>query len=288
VTSLDRPPALSRVERPPVRWPPPAARRPLAWLASSLLAAGLLALIVWPLVLRPDYFGDDWRAHYWFVWHQTEWLLQQHRPTFFLHYRDGVFYPQYAFYGGTLYTSTALLAVVLGSVRNGYVASWIIAFAAAYGGWFWLARLAGLGRWVAHVPGAVFLTSPYLLTTAYVRGDWPEFVGVCAIPLLAASAVSVLRSDRLRPLPMLALAASTVYFSGSHNLTLLWGGTFLMILAAALYAGVPAVRGWVTGPAVLRLLLVVVPALLVNAWFLVPDVIYGGHTQLGSHFDWGR
>ena len=61
---------------------------------------------------------------------------------------------------------------------------------------------------------------------------------------MVASALSVLRADRLRAGPAAALAASVVLFGGSHNLTLLWGTTILAIAD-------PGCGGWcaVSAPA---------------------------------------
>jgi hypothetical protein len=263
-----------------------AALRRLAERGITLVVGGaLLFAVVWPLLLTDNTFGGDWLAHFWMVWHQAEWLTAEHRPTLFTYATGSAFYPSYAFYGGTLYTGAGLLSVALGGVvRTGFVASWLLAFAMAYGGWVWLGRLLGLGRWAAQVPAILFVSSPYLMTTIYVRGDWPEYMAVSAIPLVAASAVSVLRSDRLRPLPMLALAVSTILLSGSHNITLVWGTVFLVALATGLYVCVPAVRRAIGWRAVARLAAVVVPALLVNAWFLIPDLVYGTKTQIGQDY----
>jgi hypothetical protein len=38
------------------------------------------------------------------------------------------------------------------------VLTYVLGFAAAYGGWYWLSRMFGVGRWLAHVPGIVFVT----------------------------------------------------------------------------------------------------------------------------------
>ncbi|HEV7754042.1 MAG TPA: hypothetical protein VGO71_20995 [Baekduia sp.] len=266
----------------------PALRLAERW-AAPLAGAVVIAIMSWPLVLLPDSFGGDWRTHSWYVAHQTRSLLDDHLPTLFLNVDNASFYPHYAFYGGTLYALAGLLSIVLGGVaRNGYVVSWILASSAGYVGWVWLGRMAGLGRWTAQVPAVVFLTSPYLVTMAYVRGDWPEYVAVSSIPLLAASAVSVLRSDRLRPLAMMALAGSAITFSGSHNITLLWGSAFFLILVAALCACVPAARRQVSRRGVARVLVVLVPAVLVNAWFLLPDVAYQAQTQIAQTYEVAR
>jgi hypothetical protein len=133
----------------------------------------------------------------------------------------------------------------------------------------------------------VFVTSPYYLALVYWRGDWPEHMAVSMMPLLIASALSVLRADRLRPLPVLALAVSAILFFGSHNITLLWGATIAVLLAAALCLAVSAARRQVTRRGLLRVAGVMAPALLVNAWFLLPDIAYASHTYIGADSaDW--
>ncbi|HEV7754043.1 MAG TPA: hypothetical protein VGO71_21000 [Baekduia sp.] len=280
----ERTPGLRRVVASPravsATWRPGLGR-----LALWALPVLLIGLLTWPMTLRSDVFGADWGAHLWFVRHQAQTLLHDHHPSLFVHYDDGVFYPHYAFYGGTLYAVAGVASAVLGGAgRDGYVVSWIAALAASYGGWVWLGRMAGLGRWTAQAPAVLFVTSPYLITSIYTTGDWPELVAVSSIPLLVASGVSVLRADRLRVLPALALAASTILFTGSHNITLLWGGTFLVVVGACLGTGIPQVRRQVTRQGALRVAGIVVPALLVNAWFLMPDIAYQAQTMISARY----
>ncbi len=144
--------------------------------------------------------------------------------------------------------------------------------------------MAGLGRWRAHVPGIVFITSAYYLTLIYARGDWNEFLAVSAIPLLGASLLSVVRSSKLQLAPMLALALSCIVFVGSHNLTLVWGATWMALLALMSLVFVPDVRSWITRAGLLRVTGVIVPAVLVNAWFLLPAIVYQTHTAIGSRY----
>jgi hypothetical protein len=105
------------------------------------------------------------------------------------------------------------------------------------------------------------------------------------MPLLAAAAVSVLRADRLRLWPALALMVSGVLFFGSHNLTLLYGTTLLVVVAALLAACVPQARRLVSARGALRVAAILVPALLVNAWFLLPDIAYQSHTVIAQRVD---
>jgi hypothetical protein len=244
-------------------------------------AAALIVLLTRPLVFGGSDRGADFYTHYWYVWHQSE-ALREGGPSLFLHDTSAVFAPLYAFYGGTLYVVTGALALLLGSTLTAYVLTYVLAFAASYGGWWWLARQAGLQGFPAHAPGVVFLTTAYAMTLLYVRGDWPEHVAVAMLPLLAASGLSVLRADRLRSFPALALAISTMVFTGSHNLTLLCGATVLLATVVLMLVAVPEARRMVTRSGLARVVAIALPAVLVNAWFLLPDIVYQGDTYIAS------
>lgn len=245
-----------------------------------LQAAGVAVLLV--VLTRPLLFGGyqrgaDFWVHYWYVWHQSE-AIRSGGPSLFLYDPKSMFVPRYAFYGGTLYAITGALGLLVGSVLRAYVATYLLGSAAAYGGWWWLGRQAGLGRLAAHAPALVFATAAYSITLLNPRSDWPEHIGISMMPLLAASALSVLRADRLRLLPALALMVSTVLFFGSHNLTLLCGTTLLAGVTALSLLCVPQARRLVTRRGVARVAGVMVPALLVDAWFLLPDLAYNSDT----------
>ncbi len=248
-----------------------------------LFAATLIVALTWPIINGTNVYFTDWPVHLWFLRHQGHSLLHEGRPSLLVHGNDGAFYPFFAFYGGTLYAIGGVVVVALGGAgRHGFAVVWVLAYILAYGGWVWLGRMAGLGRWAVHAPPVLFLTSPYLVTLVYTRGDWPEFVALCSIPLLVASALSVLFADQLRLWPAVALVLATVLFTGSHNLTLLWGGTLLAALALVLYVCSPRIRRRITARGVARVAGIVVPAVLVNAWFLVPDLVYQGRTVIAG------
>jgi hypothetical protein len=240
-----------------------------------------LVLLSRPLIFGGSDRGVDFYTHYWYAWHQSE-ALRHGGPSLFAHDVPTVYITHFAFYGATLYVLTGALGILLGSVVHAYVLTYVLGFGAAYGGWWWLARQAGLGRLVAHVPGIVFVTSAYAISNIYLRGSWAEHMAVGVIPLVVASGISVLRADRLRPGPALALLVSSMVFFGSHNLTLLLGTTFIAILAVLLLAGVPQARSLVTRRGLLRIAMLAVPALMVSAWFLVPDLVYRNHTRLAT------
>jgi hypothetical protein len=245
----------------------------------------LIALLAWPLVFSGSYFTSDWMTQLWLMWRQSLALQANHVPSLFLTYRYAVLYPHYAFYGGTLYALAGGLSLLLGDAPIGtYVLTYLLGFAAAYGGWYWIARMSGLGRWWAHVPGLVFITSAYYLTLIYARGDWPEFIGVSMIPLMVAAGLSVLRADRTRIWPAAALVISSIVFFGSHSLTVVWGSSTLVVLAVAILLCIPRARREVTRRGAIRVARLVIPALLVNAWFLLPAIAYESTTRIASGY----
>ena len=250
-------------------------------MGASLLLLGALA---WPLLFSDSTFNEDWLNHLWYMWHQSVAIRANHLPSLFLNYSQGVFYPLYAFYGGTIYALTGALSLALGSVLDAYVLTYLLGFIAAYAGWYWISRMFGLGRWLAHAPGVVFVTSASYLMTLYGLGDWPEFLAVSVMPLMIASGLEILRADRVRPLPAAALAAASIVFFGTHLLTVIWGSTVLLIAGAAILACVPAARENIGWSRILRVGGLVIPALLVSAWFLLPTAAYESKTVIAESY----
>jgi hypothetical protein len=276
-TGGTHPPSQAHARR---SWRPPA--RSVAAVVAPALLIGVLA---WPLLFTDSIFNGDWPIHLWFIWHQSLSIRADHLPSFFLNYSNGVLYPLFAFYGGPVYALAGALSLALGGAPlETYVLTYLMGFAAAFGGWYWMARMAGLGRWRAQVPGLVFITSAYYLTLIYARGDWNEFLGVSAIPLMVAAGLSVLRADRLRPWPAIALVASAVVFFGSHSLTTIWGSVTLVVVGLAILVCVPRARREITRRGVIRVAGLVAPAALVCAWFLLPAAVYESHTIIGAEY----
>ncbi len=245
------------------------------------LAAVIIGICAWPLTNAKVFYFTDWFVHLWYAWHQEGSLRAHGLPSLFAHDAAGVFDPHFAFYGGTLYTITGAVALVVGH-DAAYLATWLLAFAMAYGGWFWLARQAGLGPWASHVPGVVFITSPWCIASAYFLGAWGQVIASGALVLGLAATCSILRADQLRPLPALALAISAVLYTGSHSLTLVWATTMLVIAAGAALVVIAPLRALITRRGLLRIAVVVVPAIMVNAWFLLPAAVYQSHTNIAS------
>jgi hypothetical protein len=258
--------------------------RTAAELGGALL---VVAAASWPLVFSSSTFNNDWLNHLWYMWHQSIAIREHHLPSLFLDYSQGVLYPIYAFYGGTLYALVGALSLLLGNIPlQTYVLTYLLGFFAVYGGWYWTARIFGVRGWTAHVPGLVFVTSASYLTTIYALGDWPEFLSVSMMPLMIAAAISSVRNPRLGS--ALALTVSSVVFFGSHLLTVIWGSTILVLVTGAILLLAPGVRSEVTKARVLRVTLLVLPALLVSAWFLWPTIAYESHTLIAYAYPHAR
>ena len=260
--------------------------RPLVHVALSLAGALLLiGLLAWPMLFTGASFNEDWGNHFWYMWHQSLAIRAGHLPSLFLNYSGGLLYPYYAFYGGTLYALTGALSLILGDAPiETYVLTYLIGFASAYGGWYWIARIFGLRGWSTHLPGLVFVTSASYLSTVYGLGDWPEFLAISAMPLMIAAGLAVLLEARTSIWAALALAGSAVVFFGSHVLSAIWGTTLLLLLSLATLTLIPAARRRVTRAGVLRVLSLLVPALLVNAWFLLPAAAYQSQTAIAHSY----
>jgi hypothetical protein len=249
----------------------------------------LIGVLAWPMLFTNSYFVEDWLNHLWYMWHQSLAIRENHLPSLFLNYSERVFYPHYAFYGGTIYVLAGVLSLLLGNApMETYVLTYLLSFAASYGGWYWIARIFGLGHWRAQAPGLVFITSGYYLTLIYARGDWPEFLGVSMIPLMVAAGLSIVRADRLRLWPAVALAGSAIVFFGSHNLTIVWGSTVLALVGLAIVACVPQARRSLTRSRVIHVACLIVPAALVSAWYLLPAVAYQSRTLIGNAYPYWR
>ena len=263
----------------------PAVPPAVVAAATALAVAGLLLLLTRTLFTDGHRLTADFDNDSWYIQMQVHWLREQHIPSLFLTASVVAFYPAFAFYGGTLFVFTSLIALLTGSADLAQCIVYTLALAAAYGGWLWLARLAGVRSWPAHAAAILYVTAPYVLTNIYSRQDLAELVATAVIPMLVASTLSILRADRLRPGPAAALAAATIALGGSHNLTLLWSVTIIGITVAIIAICVPQARGLVTRRALLRVLAVAAPAMAVNAWYLLPDLAYHSQTAIAGRID---
>lgn len=229
-----------------------------------------------PMLATDRSFWQDWSNHLWYIWHQGYQMAKSGEVSYFLHTEQlGVFYPFYVFYGGTAYVIFGGLSALLGEAPVvSYIISWFTGFAMMYGGLAWISIQAGLRGWKLHVAPLVVVSSAYYLSDVYGRGAWTEFISISALPLAIASALWLIRRNRLSFWPAVALFAGVVLWTGSHSVTIVWG---LLLIAALTVILILSFRvslrchlsglGWSTGIALV--------ATAVNAWYLIPTYIYG-------------
>jgi hypothetical protein len=247
-----------------------------------LIPAGVCLLLIIPMAFTERTFAPDWTNDVWLVWKQGQSISDLGHPSYYLNaYFLGAFYPIFAFYGGTLWGVAGLLAVPFGPFKATF-ALYLFAFAAAYAGWTWLAMQAGVRGWVAFLPGCIAVTSPYVVTLAYGRGDLGESIATAMLPLAAASGLAIFLDDRLRAFPVAAFLLSVTLLTGSHAITLIWGTTVLLIITAA------AAICWreLVRPRLDRVLQLAGLATLgvaINAWVLVPSGLYAQKTWIGEN-----
>jgi hypothetical protein len=262
-------------------------RRPPAAVVDLAIAMAAVLLIASPLLFTSNGFGPDFTNAMWLAGYQQRVIAEHLHPTLFMHTEQGgVFYPMFAFYGGTLFAITGALGAVLGgsAVGGSTIAAFevltLAAIAAAYGGVFWLARQLGVRGVLAHAPAIVFVTSAYYVTNLYGRGAWAEFMAVSAMPLVLAAAVRLVRA-RWRFWPAACLVAASALFSGSHNITLLSATTVAAIALVCywLLAGCPRQLPWRRMLATAGLIAL---GAGLNGWFLLPDVRYAHDTIVGG------
>jgi hypothetical protein len=257
-------------------------RIPKSTVVDVAIATLAILLIASPVLFTSDGFAPDFTNELWLSGYQQHVIAAHGHPTLFLQaQRLGVFYPIFAFYGGTLFALTGALAVVLGgSTILAFEVVILAAIAAAYGGLFWLARQLGVKGVLAHAPALVFVTSAYYISALYGKGAWAEFTAVSMLPLVLAASLRLVRG-RLGVAPVACLVAASAVFSGSHNVTLLWGST-LAVVALVVYwlaSGRARELPWRRMLAVAGLIALGVG---LNGWFLLPDLSYARHTNISS------
>jgi hypothetical protein len=250
-------------------------------LIDLAIATLAVLLIASPVLFTSKGFSPDFINAIWIVGRQQHAIAAHLHPTLFLQTQQGVFSPEFAFFGGTLFALTGALAALLGgSTILAFEVVTVAAIAAAYGGFFWLARQLGVKGLLAHAPALVFVTSAYYISELYGRGAWEEFIAVSMLPLVSAAGLRVVRG-RLSFWPVACLVAASAVFSGSHNITLLWGST-LAVVALVLYwlaSGRSRELPW-------RRILVVAGLIALgvglNGWFLLPDISYAHDTIVSA------
>ncbi|MGN6275446.1 MAG: hypothetical protein ACTHNP_05865 [Solirubrobacterales bacterium] len=237
----------------------------------SIPAVAILCLLA-PILLTDRTFSSDWGNHYWLIYMQGQNISALGGPSIYLQSSLGAFYPYYAFYGGTFYALAGLLADAF-DTELAVLLAYAGAIGANYLGWTWMAQMAGVRSWRAQLPGLIAVTAPLAVTNLYGRGDIPEVVATSMLPLVAAAGISLVREARLRLRDAVAFVVGLVLLTGSHALTLAWGVVFLALLAVLLIAcHWPFVKR--RAMRLLALAWLAVLAGCVNAWMLVPALLY--------------
>lgn len=265
------------------------ARLPPGAVIDIAIATLAILLIASPLLFTSDGFAPDFTNAIWLAAYQEHAIAAHLYPTLFLQTQQGgVFYPIFAFYGGTLFALTGALSALLGgSTILAFEVVTLAAIAAAYGGLFWLARQLGVKGVLAHAPAIVFVTSAYYVSNLYGRGDWEEFIAVSALPLVLATSLRLVRG-RLSVGPVACLVAASFVLSGSHNITLLWGSTLAVVTLVVywLASGRSRELPWRRMLAVAGLIALGVG---LNGWFLLPDFSYAHDTIIsGERVSWAQ
>jgi hypothetical protein len=251
--------------------------RTAIWIPASII--GLLML---PMVVTGRSFGPDWTVHLWAV-RQQQWNIEaMGHPGLFLSAKPlGAFYPIFAFVGSGIYSFGGYLAIVVGPIIA-YKLLNLAGLCFAYGGFTWLSVQFGLRGWRSQVPGAVFVTGAYFITDMVGRGDFAEFIAVASIPFLIAAICAIVISPRVCLRHRLAVVVAVFVLSGSHNITLLWGSTFVALLGLlAVLAWAPTWRRPLPWRRLGQLVGLGAIGAGLNAWYLFPDLAYGLDTVVG-------
>lgn len=240
------------------------------------IPAGAILCLLAPILFTDRTFATDWGNHYWLIHMQELNIRALHEPSLYLQSTLGAFYPYYAFYGGTFYAVTGLVADVF-STDVAALCAYAGAIAASFLGWTWIARQAGVGGWRSQLPGLIAVTAPLAVSNLYGRGGIPEVVATSMLPLVAAAGISLVREPRLRLRDMAAFVVGLVFLTGSHALSMVWGICFLGLLALVLIACFwPFVKERATR--LLGLAWLGVLAGAINAWMLGPLILFHSRT----------
>jgi hypothetical protein len=247
------------------------------------IPATIIGLVVLPMAVTHRSFGHDWTLHLWAV-RQQQWNIEaMGHPGLFVSAKPlGAFYPVFSFVGSGIYSVGGYLAFVFGPIVA-YKLLFLAGLCLAYGGLTWLSVQFGLRGWRSQVPGAVLVTGAYFITDMVGRGDFAEFIAVASIPFLVAATLAVVTSPKVSLRHRLAVVAAVFVLSGSHNITLLWGSTFVVLVGlVAVFAWAPRWPRQLPWSRLGQLVGLAVIGAGLNAWYLFPDLAYGLDTVVGS------
>jgi uncharacterized integral membrane protein len=249
-------------------------------LTDVFITIAVVGVVVVPLFARSN--GElDFVNHLWVVWAAGKALVQAGHPTYFINTTtQGVFDPWFAFYGGTLYEATGAISELIGHPYIAYTGVTVLGVAASYAGTLWLGRQFGLRGWIAHAPALTVVTGAYYITDLY-GGAWTEFMPLSVIPPLVAGAVFLVRAPAWRPWPVLVFAVSVAIMTGSNDVTLVVSATAAVLVLVVMWLALGRPRrlpyrrfAMVAGLAV--------AAGLVNAWFLITDLLYARDVSIST------
>lgn len=234
------------------------------------------------MIVTSRAYASDWSNNLWFVWEQSLNIKTLGLPSYFVQSEIGAFFPQFLFYGGTLFSVVGFVAGISGEhPLAAYILAYGVAVTAAYAGWLWLCLQLGMSGWRAHIPAILFVTSAYYVTNIYGRGDFGETVATSMIPLMVASGLRLASGKQWSVGSLAVLIAAVVFFTGSHPLTLVWGATFLA-LAALVLLPVLWRHAWVKTRRIAMILGVCLLGVGVNAWTLIPTLAYHNRILHGA------
>lgn len=249
------------------------------WSAHIGIGAIFVILCSSPLLFGHSTFASDFTNTPWLAELRAQEIRGGGLFSYFVSGRGfDVLTPEWAFYGGPFITACALLKLLVGNVWLAFDVVGLGAWSMCYGGMYWLGRLSKLSRVESHFPAVVVVTSAYWITDAYGRGDWAEFVAISSLPLIVASGIRLVGSERPRVGVLVAFVVSAWVFTGTHLVTLLWGSMVLALCAVVLvllHRRLPRVaKGawWLSSAGVM--------VALTNVWYLVPAALYGNRTAI--------
>jgi hypothetical protein len=250
----------------------------------GIIGSGIVVFVAGPVLLTNQGLNVDFTNELWLGYVQASTIGSGVFPSYFLNtFGTGaseVFDPRFAFYGGPLFALLGELARAFGGdvvVAFDVLAVGFIAF--AYFGLYWICRQLGISPGYSHVVPISYVTSAYYVTILYGRGDVPEFAAVSVLPMVLAAGLALLREPNWSPKSTVLFAAALVIFTGSHNISLVWGTSLVAVLLVVLFV---VVRPSVAWRRVIRVAVVAVPAVMLNGWFLVPDLLYGHDTAVAA------
>ncbi|MGD0743038.1 MAG: hypothetical protein ABSA31_07120 [Acidimicrobiales bacterium] len=250
----------------------------------GIIGSSIVVFVAGPVLLTNRGLNIDFTNDLWFGHVQASTIGSGIFPSYFLNtfgtVASGVFDPHFAFYGGTLYALLGELARVLGGdvvVAFDVLAVGFIAF--AYFGLYWISRQFSISPGYSHAVPIAYVTSAYYITILYGRGDVAEFAAVSVLPMVLAAGLALLREPYWSPKTTVLFATALVIFTGSHDISLVWGTSLVAVLLVLLLV---VVRPSVAWRRVIRVAVVAVPAVMLNGWFLVPDLLYGHDTMIAA------